>query len=51
MSAIWNNLTQAARKRLLSEAGYSKSYSSRTFEGLPYWLKRDVEYTYKLKGA
>lgn len=44
-------MNQATRKRLLSQAGISKVYAARVFEYLPSWVRLDVEYTHRLKGA
>lgn len=50
-SGTWNAMNQATRKRLLAQAGISKVYAARVFDYLPSWVRVDIEYTHRLKGA
>jgi hypothetical protein len=47
MEQIWNEMTKAARKRLLTMAGYNHHYAQRAFAFIPSWVRDDITYTFK----
>lgn len=40
----WNSIKQAARARLLKEAGHSTNFSARVYEYLPPYVRTDLTF-------